>query len=73
MKYFYEKAPEYHVIAAGSVLGVAANCSKFSFTIGEVDIKTMYPMDTRPIIGSPTGRRKLISSSNEKETSYRLK
>lgn len=45
LKYFYEEAPDYHVIAAGSLLGVAVNRSKFSFPVGKVDIKTMYPMD----------------------------
>ncbi len=45
LKYFYENAPEYHVIVAGSLLGVAVNRAKFSFPVGKVDIKTLYPMD----------------------------
>lgn len=45
LKYFFENAPEYHVIVAGSLLGVAVNRQKFSFPVGKVDIKTMYPMD----------------------------
>lgn len=45
LKYFCEQAPEYHVIAAGSLLGVAVNRGKFSFPVGKVDIKTLYPMD----------------------------
>ena len=45
LKYFCESAPEYHVIAAGSLLGVAVNRKVFSFPVGKVDIKTMYPMD----------------------------
>ena len=45
LKYFYEDAPEYHVIVAGSLLGVAVNRSEFSFPVGKVDMKTMYPMD----------------------------
>lgn len=45
LKYFCEEAPEYHIIAAGSLLGVAVNRSKFSFPVGKVDIKTMYPLD----------------------------
>ncbi len=45
LKYFCENAPEYHIIAAGSLLGVAVNRSKFSFPVGKVDIKDMYPMD----------------------------
>lgn len=45
LKYFCEEAPDYHVIVAGSLLGVAVNRSKFSFPVGKVDIKTLYPMD----------------------------
>ena len=50
LKYFYEKAPEYHIIVAGSLLGVAVNRSSFSFPVGKVDIKTMYPMDIEEFI-----------------------
>ena len=45
LKYFCEEAPEYHVIAAGSLLGVAVNREKFAFPVGKVDRYTMYPMD----------------------------
>ena len=45
LKYFCEDAPEYHIIVAGSLLGVAVNRSKFSFPVGKVDMKTLYPMD----------------------------
>lgn len=45
LKYFCENAPDYHIIVAGSLLGVAVNRQKFSFPVGKVDIKTMYPMD----------------------------
>lgn len=45
LKYFCEDAPEYHIIVAGSLLGVAVNRAQFSFPVGKVDIKTLYPMD----------------------------
>ena len=45
LKYFCEEAPEYHVIAAGSLLGVAVNRKKFAFPVGKVDRYTMYPMN----------------------------
>ena len=45
LKYFCEDAPEYHVIVAGSLLGVAVNRAKYSFPVGKVDMKTLYPMD----------------------------
>lgn len=45
LKYFCESAPDYHIIVAGSLLGVAVNRANFSFPVGKVDIKTLYPMD----------------------------
>jgi len=45
LKYFCEEAPDYHIIVAGSLLGVAVNRDRFSFPVGKVDIKTLYPMD----------------------------
>lgn len=45
LKYFTEIAPEYHLIAAGSLLGVAINRNKFSFPVGKVFIETMFPLD----------------------------
>jgi predicted AAA+ superfamily ATPase len=45
LKYFCEDAPEYHIIVAGSLLGVAVNRGKFSFPVGKVDMKTLLPMD----------------------------
>ena len=44
LKYFQEEAPEYHIAAAGSLLGVAINREKYSFPVGKVVIKTLYPL-----------------------------
>ena len=38
-------ASAYHVIACGSLLGVAVNRKKFSSPVGKVDMKTLYLMD----------------------------
>ena len=43
LKYFCEETPEYHIAAAGSLLGVAINRQKYSFPVGKVDTVTMYP------------------------------
>lgn len=43
LKYFCEEAPEYHVAAAGSLLGVAIHREKYSFPVGKVYMKTLYP------------------------------
>ena len=43
LKYFYENAPQFHIIAAGSLLGVSVGKST-SFPVGKVNFLTMYPM-----------------------------
>lgn len=43
LKYFCEDAPEYHVVAAGSLLGVAIHAG-ISFPVGKVDFLDLYPM-----------------------------
>ena len=45
LKYFCEQTPAYHIVAAGSLLGVALNRKKYSFPVGKVDEMTMYPLD----------------------------
>ena len=45
LKYFAEEAPEYPVIAAGSLLGVALKREQFSFPVGKIQLESMYPMD----------------------------
>lgn len=44
LKYFCEKAPEYHVAVAGSLLGITLQ-EGTSFPVGKVDMLYMYPMD----------------------------
>jgi len=44
LKYFYEEAPEYHIIAAGSLLGVAIPKGT-SFPVGKVEFMTLFPMN----------------------------
>ena len=44
LKYFCEDAPEYAVVCAGSLLGVALNRSGASFPVGKVDFMTLYPV-----------------------------
>ena len=43
LKYFNENAPQYHIAAAGSLLGVAIKREKHSFPVGNVDSKTLHP------------------------------
>jgi len=44
LKYFCEKGSEYHIIGAGSLLGVHTSSKNFSFPVGKVITKMMYPM-----------------------------
>ena len=59
LKYFCEDAPGYHIIVAGSLLGVAVNRAKFSFPVGKVDMKTLYPMDMEEFMLA-MGERELV-------------
>lgn len=43
LKYFQEKAPQYHIIAAGSLLGIAMH-KNASFPVGKVDFMDLYPL-----------------------------
>lgn len=44
LKYFYEEAPQYHIVAAGSLLGMAL-LQSVSFPVGKVDFLKLSPMD----------------------------
>lgn len=50
LKYFCEDAPEYHIIAAGSLLGVAINEGDFSFPVGKVNFMQMYPVSFKEFL-----------------------
>ncbi|MCP4158298.1 MAG: ATP-binding protein [bacterium] len=43
LKYFHEKANEYHIAAAGSLLGVKLSSPK-SFPVGQVNFLDLYPL-----------------------------
>ena len=45
LKYFTEEAPEYHLAAAGSLLGVSFNRKSHSFPVGKIQFLTMHPLD----------------------------
>ena len=43
LKYFYENNPQYHIVTAGSLLGVALH-ENISFPVGKVDFLDLYPL-----------------------------
>ncbi len=49
LKYFYENAPEYAIVAAGSLLGIALH-NGTSFPVGKVDFMDLYPMSFREFL-----------------------
>ncbi|KFI80806.1 putative ATPase [Bifidobacterium pullorum] len=44
LKYFCDDAPQYHVVAAGSLLGVALKRELYSFPVGKVDLLQLRPL-----------------------------
>lgn len=49
LKYFCENAPEYHIICAGSLLGIALH-SGTSFPVGKVDFLKLYPLSYKEFL-----------------------
>jgi hypothetical protein len=60
LKTFCEEAPEYHIVAAGSLLGVALHHEHYSFPVGKVDELTLYPLDFEEFLWAH-GKEKLAS------------
>lgn len=50
LKYFKENAPEFHVMAAGSLLGVAIRKKRMPVPVGKVNLMKMYPMTFREFL-----------------------
>jgi len=64
LKYFCEDANEYHIAAAGSLLGVAINREKYSFPVGKVETITLKPLDIEEFLLA-VGRDKLVVEIKE--------
>ncbi len=65
LKYFYEDAPQYHIICAGSLLGIALHGGT-SFPVGKVDFLKLYPLSFREFLMATDNERfaKLIESKD---------
>ena len=50
LKYFCEDAPQYHIIAAGSLLGVAVKRRNMTVPVGKVKVMKMYPITFREFL-----------------------
>ncbi len=67
LKYFCEKAPQYHVIAAGSLLGMGLH-SSISFPVGKVDFLDLRPLSFAEFLLS-LGETALVDALRKKEWS----
>lgn len=56
LKYFYENAPQYHIICAGSLLGIALH-EGTSFPVGKVDFLSLYPLSFKEFLMATIGER----------------
>ena len=67
LKYFYENVPQYHIICAGSLLGIALH-EGTSFPVGKVDFLELYPLSFREFLMAVTGTQfaKLLDSQDYK-------
>ena len=50
LKYFCENAPDYHIIAAGSLLGVAVKKKHMKTPVGKVNVLRMFPLTFREFL-----------------------
>ena len=58
LKYFYEKAPEYSILAAGSLLGISMH-EAVSFPVGKVEFMDLYPLSFREFLDA-IGQSQLV-------------
>ena len=56
LKYFYENAPQYHIVCAGSLLGIALHQGT-SFPVGKVDFLKLYPLSFREFLMATDKKR----------------
>jgi len=56
LKYFYENAPQYHIVCAGSLLGIALH-EGTSFPVGKVDFLSLYPLSFKEFLMATAGER----------------
>ena len=66
LKYFCEDAPEYHVVVAGSLLGISMHVNS-SFPVGKVDMLRMFPLTFEEFLMA-LGEEQLIKLMKDGET-----
>ena len=66
LKYFHENAPQYAIVAAGSLLGVALHQGT-SFPVGKVDFLDLYPLNFREFLCA-MGEKQFVSMLDSCDT-----
>lgn len=56
LKYFYEDSPQYHIVCAGSLLGIALHGGT-SFPVGKVDFLSLYPLSYKEFLRATAGEQ----------------
>lgn len=70
LKYFYEETPEYHIVCAGSLLGISIH-QNTSFPVGKVNFLKLYPLTFTEFLDA-CGKEQLIRIIEDKNTSLLL-
>lgn len=65
LKYFYEDAPGYHIVCAGSLLGIALH-EGTSFPVGKVDFLKLYPLSFKEFLMA-TGLERFVELIDQKD------
>lgn len=65
LKYFYENAPEYHIVCAGSLLGIALHQGT-SFPVGKVDFLKLYPLSFKEFLMA-TGKERFAELLDKRD------
>ncbi len=65
LKYFYENAPEYHIVCAGSLLGIALH-EGTSFPVGKVDFLKLYPLSFKEFLNA-LGKENYVKLLNDED------
>ena len=63
LKYFYENAPQYHIVCAGSLLSIALH-EGTSFPVGKVDFLKLYPLSFKEFLTAVAGDRFAVLLDN---------
>ena len=70
LKFLYEQAPDYHIICAGSLLGIAFH-KDISFPVGKVNFLNLYPLSFSEFL-TALGKEQQADLINNTEQDFEL-